>query len=226
MAPESDTAVATSQSLLSSLAAWYVTDILRQSPPPHNAPFGGIAFKTGTSYGYRDAWAAGYDGRYIVAAWVGRADASPTPGLTGLTAAAPVVFDMFAKLSPNRAHFEPAPASAILAGANGLAPPLARFREPDAAVGDANAAQAALRIAFPPNNAEIEIPHDIGGAMLPVILKAEGGALPLTWLIDDAPAQSDAHRRQLAWTPGGKGFANLTVIDANGQSQRVTVRIR
>ncbi|MBC8048541.1 MAG: penicillin-binding protein 1C [Chitinophagales bacterium] len=226
LAPGSDTAVATSQSLLSSLAAWYVTDILRQSPPPHNAPFGGIAFKTGTSYGYRDAWAAGYDGRYIVGVWLGRADASPTPGLTGLTAAAPVVFDMFSKLSPNRAPFKPAPFSAIVAGTAGLAPPLARFREPGVEAVDANTAQVALRIAFPPNNAEIEIPHDIGGAMLAVILKAEGGALPLTWLIDGAPAQSDVHRRQLAWTPGGKGFANLTVIDATGQSQRVIVRIR
>src|SRR5581483_6702274 len=85
-----------SQPLLSPLAAWYVTDILRGSPPPASAPPGAIAFETGTSYGYRDAWAAGYDGRYIVAAWAGRPDASPTPGLMGIKGAAPMVFDMFA----------------------------------------------------------------------------------------------------------------------------------
>ncbi len=226
LAPEAAAPAVAPQPLLSPLAAWYVTDILRRSPPPHNAPFGGIAFKTGTSYGYRDAWAAGYDGSYIVTVWMGRADSSPTPGLTGLTAAAPVVFEMFARLAPTRAPFKPAPSSAIIAGANGLAPPLERFREPGAPIADGNAMQTALRIAFPPNNAEIEIPQDMSGATLPVILKAEGGALPLTWLINGAPASSEAHRRQLTWTPSGKGFADLTVIDANGQSQRVTVRIR
>src|SRR5262249_44168674 len=45
--------------LVSALAAWYVTDILRHAPPPANAKGGQIAYKTGTSYGFRDAWAIG-----------------------------------------------------------------------------------------------------------------------------------------------------------------------
>ena len=39
-----------------------------------NAKAGNYAYKTGTSYGYRDAWAVGYDGKYVVAVWVGRPD--------------------------------------------------------------------------------------------------------------------------------------------------------
>ena len=48
------------------LAAWYVTDILKDAPPPVAAKGGRIAYKTGTSYGYRDAWAAGFDGKHTV----------------------------------------------------------------------------------------------------------------------------------------------------------------
>ena len=43
------------------------------APPPENAAAGRIAFKTGTSYGYRDAWAVGFDGRMTIGVWVGRA---------------------------------------------------------------------------------------------------------------------------------------------------------
>ena len=49
--------------LLDPVAAWYVGNVLMGAPPPDNAPHGRIAFKTGTSYGYRDAWAIGFDGR-------------------------------------------------------------------------------------------------------------------------------------------------------------------
>jgi penicillin-binding protein 1C len=54
-----------------------------------------IAWKTGTSYGYRDAWAVGIDPRYVVAIWVGNASGEGRPGLTGIAAAAPIMFDVF-----------------------------------------------------------------------------------------------------------------------------------
>ncbi|MEZ5857249.1 MAG: penicillin-binding protein 1C [Hyphomicrobiaceae bacterium] len=65
--------------LMSSVAAWYVGNILKGAPPPANAKGYRIAFKTGTSYGYRDAWAAGFDGRHVIVAWVGRPDGTSTP---------------------------------------------------------------------------------------------------------------------------------------------------
>ncbi len=69
--------------LLDAVAAWYVGNILIGAPPPDNAPPGRIAFKTGTSYGYRDAWAVGYDGRMTIGVWVGRPDGAPLPGIVG-----------------------------------------------------------------------------------------------------------------------------------------------
>ena len=58
---------------------------------------GRIAFKTGTSYGYRDAWAVGFDGRATIGVWVGRPDGAPVPGLVGRASAAPILFDAFAR---------------------------------------------------------------------------------------------------------------------------------
>lgn len=54
-----------------------------------------IAWKTGTSFGFRDAWAVGVTPRYVVAVWAGNADGEGRPGLTGITAAAPILFDIF-----------------------------------------------------------------------------------------------------------------------------------
>jgi len=54
-----------------------------------------IAWKTGTSFGFRDAWAVGVTSRCVVAVWVGNADGEGRAGLTGVAAAAPVMFDVF-----------------------------------------------------------------------------------------------------------------------------------
>ena len=54
-----------------------------------------ISWKTGTSYGFRDAWAIGFNQNYLVGVWVGNADGEGRPGLTGISAAAPILFDLF-----------------------------------------------------------------------------------------------------------------------------------
>ena len=77
--------------VLSPAAAWYVADILAGTPPPINGSPGRVAFKTGTSYGYRDAWAIGFDGKTVVGVWVGRPDGTPVVGLSGIVTAAPIV---------------------------------------------------------------------------------------------------------------------------------------
>lgn len=60
-----------------------------------------IAWKTGTSYGHRDAWAIGITPGYVVGVWVGNADGEGRPGLTGASTAAPVLFDVFNYLPPS-----------------------------------------------------------------------------------------------------------------------------
>lgn len=54
-----------------------------------------ISWKTGTSYGFRDGWAVGMNGKYLVAVWVGNADGEGRAGLTGIRAAAPLLFQLF-----------------------------------------------------------------------------------------------------------------------------------
>src|SRR5439155_239024 len=76
--------------LMDQVAAWQVGNVLLGTPPPANAAANRIAFKTGTSYGSRDAWSVGFDGHVTIAVWVGRPDGAPVPGLVGRTAAAPI----------------------------------------------------------------------------------------------------------------------------------------
>ncbi len=109
------------------VSAWYVFDVLRGSPPPANAQAGRIAYKTGTSYGYRDAWAVGFDRRVTIGVWVGRPDGSAVPGLVGRQVAAPILFDAFARYGGEP---EPilAPPNALFATSATLPPPLRRLR--------------------------------------------------------------------------------------------------
>ncbi len=57
-----------------------------------------IAWKTGTSFGFRDAWAVGLNSKYAIGVWVGNADGEGRPGLIGVRAAAPLLFELFDQL--------------------------------------------------------------------------------------------------------------------------------
>lgn len=66
-----------------------------------------IAWKTGTSFGHRDAWAIGVDGTHAVGVWVGNANGEGRPGLTGTVAAAPILFELFGLLPTGEPWPEP-----------------------------------------------------------------------------------------------------------------------
>jgi penicillin-binding protein 1C len=89
--------------LMSAGAAFVVREILENGGRP-GAPFREttrrIAWKTGTSFGFRDAWAIGVTDRHVVGVWVGRADGTPNPGHFGANTAAPLVHDVIAALGP------------------------------------------------------------------------------------------------------------------------------
>lgn len=82
-------------------ALWYVFDALKEVNRPDEIDWRVIpsvrktAWKTGTSYGFRDAWAVGVDPCYAVGVWAGNASGEGTPGLTGAQTAGPVMFDIF-----------------------------------------------------------------------------------------------------------------------------------
>jgi len=213
--------------LMEPAAAWYVGDILRGTPPPENAPGGRIAFKTGTSYGYRDAWSVGFDGKRTIGVWVGRPDGAPVPGLVGRAAAAPILFDAFARSGRLPAPLPPAPRGAVFASNAKLSPPLQRFRPTgflsDIAGGNA---EPPPRILFPPDGARLELTAGADGDTDPLALKITGGASPLTVLMNGVPVSGATTARTVFFTPDGPGYARLTVMDARGQVDSVTVRVQ
>ena len=140
--------------LIEPVAAWYVGNVLLGTPPPENAAGGRIAFKTGTSYGYRDAWAIGFDGKRTIGVWTGRPDGAPVAGLVGRISAAPILFDAFARMGQGYQPLPPMPKGAIIASTAKLPPPLQRFA-PGESAGEAMAPK--VHIVFPPNGASLEL---------------------------------------------------------------------
>ena len=63
-----------------------------------------VAWKTGTSFGFKDAWAIGLTNRYVIGVWVGNANGEGRPGLTGVSAAAPILFDVVSVLNDSYTH--------------------------------------------------------------------------------------------------------------------------
>jgi len=205
-------------------AAWQVGNVLIGTPPPENAPHNRIAFKTGTSYGYRDAWSVGFDGRMTIGVWVGRPDGAPVPGLVGRTAAAPILFDAFARTGKLPAPL-PKPPKGILVANNAKLPlPLRRFRPLGELV--RTGAEQAPHIQFPLNGSRIDVAGSASAEPAAMPVKVAGGVLPMTMLVNGVSVgEIDGRRQRLVDSPG-PGFARLTVIDATGAADTVVVRIQ
>ena len=210
------------KSILSPKAAYYIASILRQAPPPPNARRGSIAYKTGTSYGHRDAWAAGFDGRHTIVVWIGRPDAVSTPGLLGRTAAAPILFDAFARVSSRRTRFAPPPKDILAVSGADLPEPLKRFDRRISAPQTGAYLNDPIRISFPPDRSELEALS----ADHAIVLKSKGGALPLTWFADRAPIVTGSRGHQIVWPTQRRGFVRISVTDARGDTDSVVVRLR
>ncbi len=205
--------------VLDRAAAWYVSRILADVPPPQNGTPGRIAYKTGTSYGYRDAWAIGFDGRHVIGVWVGRPDGAPAPGLSGIGAAAPVLFEAFDRLGRATVPLAGPPPGVSIEPTSALPAPLVRFRHRNAQV---VARDPTPEIAFPPDGVHV----DLGirdGAPSPLVIKIRNGAPPFTVLANGVPIGRAAFARSESWQPDGPGFVTIAVIDGEGRSARVTV---
>ena len=194
--------------LLRAAARAQVGDVLLGAPrPPAALGRAGIAFKTGTSYGFRDAWAIGFDGRHVVGVWLGRPDGTPLPDASGSRTAAPLLFQIFdllpaAPLTP----LAPEPPPHGLAKLNAQT---TRVAEP------------APEIVFPPAGAQLRL-RDLPPALA---LEASGGKRPLTWLVDGRPVATDSLGRRGLWSPRGAGFAQIVVIDAVGRRDAARLRL-
>ncbi|WP_061933309.1 penicillin-binding protein 1C [Aureimonas sp. AU22] len=194
--------------ILSEQAAWYLASILAGAPTTAKGPPGTIAWKTGTSFGYRDAWTLAFDGRHVVGVWLGRPDGAPVPGLVGQDAAVPVMRDVFARLGPPVPL--PGPPPGILAGTARL-PPAMRHLQPKGPTARGDAPE----IVFPPNAARIEL-GIAEGASSALSLKVRNGRPPFTWYVDGHATLTGLFERQAAWRPSEPGFVEISVVDAVG----------
>jgi penicillin-binding protein 1C len=220
--------------LFGPVAAWYLRDVLDGVALPDGWAMGQgllkkrtIGFKTGTSYGFRDAWAVGFSNDYTIAVWVGRADGTPRPGHVGREAGAPVLLKMFGLLPPDKRPAPPVPAGALLVRSTDELPPnLRTFTREAAPAPQIQVAELPPpSIAFPPNGAVVPLP-DAKTKDAALQFKADGGRSPLTWLVNGAPLGSFDRFAPALYTPQGEGLARVTVVDAEGRSDTSTVRFK
>lgn len=205
--------------LMSGDSAAEIIRILQGSPSPsgrmpgrltQDAPQ--VAFKTGTSYGFRDAWAAAVSGEHALVVWIGRADGAPRTGVTGRDIALPVLFEMADRVAHHlrddgeaRARFTTEP----LQKARGAQRNLSANRPPE--------------ILFPPEGAELWAGPVNGQPGRPFVLAGRGEGR-LSWFVDGAPTPVDDAGSPV-WHPSQPGFYQVTAVDAQGRTSRVRVRV-
>jgi penicillin-binding protein 1C len=205
------------RAILSPASAWQVSHILASIAPPKGAAdVRHIAYKTGTSYGHRDAWAIGFDGAHVIGVWLGRPDGTPVPGAFGGALAAPVLFEAFGRISPMPAPLPAPPPETLIVNSAALPVPLQRFRPRDAVFRKTVNAPV---VRFPPEGAVLRR----NGDGLP--LKLAAGVFPLTVLIDGVPVLTGLNRRDIQLPLLDQGFSRISVVDATGQSASVQIRI-
>ncbi|KGD87400.1 penicillin-binding protein 1C [Rhizobium sp. YS-1r] len=208
--------------LLEPQAVWNVADILSDVLPPQGSRRLGIAYKTGTSYGYRDAWSVGFDGRYVLGVWVGRPDNGAVPGIAGYQTAAPILFEAFSKSGVPITPLPPAPAGAIRLAQSDLPISQRRFSMTANGLISASTREPAPQIVYPPEGARVDLGAQTG-EISPLVLKLQGGRAPFRWLANGRPLSDISRRRTNEWTPDGAGYSTLTVIDAAGRAASVRV---
>jgi penicillin-binding protein 1C len=205
--------------LMSSASASEILRILQGSPAPAGRMPGSltrdapqIAFKTGTSYGFRDAWAAAVSGDHVLVVWIGRADGAPRTGATGRDIALPVLFEMADRVSHHlrddgeaRARLTTEPRRK----SRGAQRNLSENRPPE--------------ILFPPEGAELWAGPVNGQPGRPFVLAGRGTG-ELSWFVDGTPTALDDAGSPI-WQPRQPGFYQVTAVDADGRASSVRVRV-
>lgn len=214
------------QSVMGVAASWQVADILAGVSSPQGVPRLEIAYKTGTSYGYRDAWAIGFDGRHVLGVWVGRPDAAPVPGLSGIETAAPLLFEAFARSGIEHVDFAPPPAGLVARSRGTLPHALRKFKTGNATTSIAGAdGSLPPRIVYPPQGARVALGSGGSGPLMPLVIKLQGGSGPYRLIANGQALPKPTRRRVLNWMPDSPGASTLTVMDAKGRAASVSVFI-
>jgi penicillin-binding protein 1C len=213
------------QQVMAADAAWRVAEILSGVTAPRGAPRIAIAYKTGTSYGYRDAWAIGFDGRHVLGVWVGRPDAAPVPGLSGIETAAPLLFEAFVRSGLDRVDFPKAAPGMSVRERDSLPYALKKFRSTDTVANAAAGGSLPPQIVYPPQGARVALGSGGAGPLMPLVIKLQGGAGPYRLIANGEALPKSTRRRVLNWVPDSPGASTLTVMDAEGRAASVSVFI-
>jgi len=219
--------------LFGAAAAYYLKQILRGVALPDGWAMGqglmrqrAVAFKTGTSYGYRDAWSIGFSNDYTIGVWVGQADGSPRPGHVGRDAAAPILLKTFDLLPADLHADEPPPPGTLLTNDTDRLPASMRIFRREAAPAPPQAAVVPPpSIAFPPNGTVVPLPAATAKDRS-ILFKADGGRAPLTWLVNGQLLGNFDRFQPVLFTPDGEGVARITVVDSQGRSDSAQVRFK
>lgn len=195
-APEGDT-----YRLVTEDTAEELIDALRGAPVPRGfanmSGIGRIAYKTGTSYGFRDSWAAGLAGDYAVIVWTGRPDGAPRPGATGRGSSAPLLFDIAAPFADVRrdGRGTDAPSALQTVAAQTDNGPI---------------------ILFPSSGTEVI--HTDRGMSISV-----DSELPVQLFVSGEPVPREGGLA--VWRPQEPGFYRVSAIDTQGRSTNADIRV-
>jgi penicillin-binding protein 1C len=244
----------TTTPLVQPAASWYVTHILEDAPAPSGivdwfvADKVPVAFKTGTSYGARDALCIGYTTgvkSYTAGVWTGRADGSPSPNQLGRKTAAPILLKIFNTIlqshSPQRGFSDRGPPPGVLAISGTQLPEvLRRFRMTNQtpslkSIARSQQASGLFRIVSPQTGTIYTLQTKVTSpqSYVPIPLKIQAGSSPFFFLVNGQPTKikilqddSRTNHRFALWYPTKIGFFELTLIDGEGHSDTVTIRLK
>jgi len=194
------------KNFLSTRASRMTTAILRKVTPPKGFTNTNrqIAYKTGTSYGYRDFWTVAYSHDTTVAIWIGRPDNSPQLRHSGVEIAAPLAFEVFSVLQmfkPNRL-WSWQPSDVLNSTPRGL-----KYYEKEKRV-----AKSKLNILYPKDGSRYQ---SIGCRDVIAKVHIEHGKAPYYWYIDGKLMQTRKTTNKLNFS---KGAHEITIVDSDGES--------
>jgi penicillin-binding protein 1C len=171
-----------------------------------------ISLKTGTSYGYRDAWVLGYDRHYVIGIWTGIPDGTPMNALSARNLVVPLLQKVVTVLPINTQ------ASATITS------PTLSLKKLSFSNEQQNVNKTLPTLIFPIDDTAVEL-EKRGNDFKAIPLTVTGGMRPYTWLIDGKPLLATWQQKQ-SWTPAKAGYYTIAVVDANGQVDRAHIEIK
>jgi len=181
-----------------------LTSILRQMPPPKNMAnqAENIAYKTGTSYGYRDFWSMGYSKNYTIGVWVGKANNQPIVKASAREVATPIMFEAFSILKAIKGLGDWRKSANI---ANNNPPKVLKYFDKELRQ------EEKLKFLYPKEMAKYQ---SASCHKVTVKVAIDKGKAPYYWYVDSKALSINMSRLQLQFKEGAH---TISVIDSTGE---------